>query len=404
MIFACRWLLTIEQPPIEGGWIETSGGIVRRVGAGRPPSGAVDLGDVAVLPGLTNAHTHLELSWLAGRIPPSGSFVDWVRALLVARGDRGAPNHESRDTAVRAAISEMIDSGTVLVGDVSNGLTPVPDMAAAGLIGVVFHELLGFRVADAGPVVAEARERLADVLGAAAVGPVEAGLLRGGIVAHAPYSVSPALFRQIARADQDTPLSVHLAESLEELELLRTGSGPMRSLLEELGAWDGQWVAPGTGPVSYLSSMGYVQPGMLAVHGVHLSETDLETLARRRAVIVTCPRSNQWVGAGMPNVSRFYAAGIPVAIGTDSLASVGSLNLFDELAELRRIAPGVAAAAFLESATRVGAEALGFGGTHGTLAGGKRAALVAVDVPGGVTDVEEYLVSGVPRGAVRRVQ
>ena len=139
------------------------------------------------------------------------------------------------------------------------------------------------------------------------------------------------------------------------------------------------------------------------MHAVHLDDSDLERLREAEAVIVTCPRSNEWVGGGMPRVSRFYAAKVPVAIGTDSLASAPTLNLFDELAELRRIAPDVSAAVFLESATRTGAEALGFGRTAGTIARGKRASFVAVDIPSGVGDVEEYLVSGVPASAIHRV-
>ena len=131
------------------------------------------------------------------------------------------------------------------------------------------------------------------------------------------------------------------------------------------------------------------------MHGVHLTPADLERLRDQQAVIVTCPRSNEWVGAGMPPVSHFYASGVPVAIGTDSLASVGSLNLFDELAALRRIAPEVSAASLLESATRTGAEALGHGDRYGHIAPGKRAALLEVRVPAGIRDVEEYLVGGI---------
>src|SRR5690606_37543046 len=112
----------------------------------------------------------------------------------------------------------------------------------------------------------------------------------------------------------------------------------------------------------------------LVVHGVHLTDDGLERLLKRRAVIVTCPRSNEWVGAGAPRLSHFYAAGVPVAVGTDSLASVPTLNLFDELAEMRRLAPEVAAASLLESATSVGARALGLGDRFGTLTPGKRAA------------------------------
>jgi cytosine/adenosine deaminase-related metal-dependent hydrolase len=216
------------------------------------------------------------------------------------------------------------------------------------------------------------------------------------VVAHAPYSVSGDLFAAVAAAQRAAPLSVHLAESAEEVEFLQTGGGPFRQLLQDLRGWREDWQAPACDPVTYVGRSGYFTPGCLVVHGVHLSERELERLRRDQAVLVTCPRSNEWVGAGMPPASRFYASGVPVAIGTDSLASVATLNLFDELAALRRIAPEVAAASLLESATRIGAEALGLGDRFGTIAPGKDAALVAVRVPPGVTDVEEYLVGGVP--------
>ncbi len=134
---------------------------------------------------------------------------------------------------------------------------------------------------------------------------------------------------------------------------------------------------------------------------VHLTDDALGRLRHAGATVVTCPRSNVWVGVGLPRLSHFYAAGVPVAIGTDSLASAPTLNLFDELEEMRRLAPDVSAASLLVSATRQGALALGFGGDFGCIEPGKRAALIAVPVPAGVTDVEEYLVSGVPPSAVR---
>ena len=113
------------------------------------------------------------------------------------------------------------------------------------------------------------------------------------------------------------------------------------------------------------------------------------------ATLVTCPRSNRWVGAGSPPVDQFYASGVRVAIGTDSLASVEDLNLFSEMAQIRALGPDIPARAIVESATRIGAEALGFGEDYGTIEPGKRAALIAVRVPDGVDDVEEYLVSGI---------
>ncbi len=403
MIYVCRWLLPIDRPPIEGGWVETSLGVIRRVGQGPPPEPAVDLGDVALLPGLVNAHTHLELSWLAGRVPPADTFVQWVRSLLAERGASHAPDVAVRLAAVRSAIRAASDTGTALFGDISNTLVSPALMAAAGVGGAIFHELIGFDVQDASGTVAEARLRLDRVMGDVRREAGGAPELRAGLVAHAPYSVAPALFQHIARSRGEAPLAVHLAEPQEEGEFLRTGRGPLRELLDDLEVWNEAWHPPGTGAVDYMASLGYLQPGTLAVHAVHLSDRDLDRLREAEAVVVTCPRSNLWVGAGMPRLSHFYAARVPVAIGTDSLASVGSLNLFDELAEMRRIAPDVTAASLLESATRVGAEALGFGRSHGTIAPGKVASLVVVDIPSDVDDVEEYLVGGVPPSHIRRL-
>jgi 5-methylthioadenosine/S-adenosylhomocysteine deaminase len=134
---------------------------------------------------------------------------------------------------------------------------------------------------------------------------------------------------------------------------------------------------------------------------VQLTDTELATLASAGSTIVTCPRSNVWTGAGMPPADRFYSAGVRVAVGTDSLASVDDLNMFSEIAALRQAAVQVPAAAILESATRIGAEALGFGRDLGTIEPGKRAELIAVRIPRDVQDVEEYLLSGVQPAAVR---
>jgi cytosine/adenosine deaminase-related metal-dependent hydrolase len=312
----------------------------------------------------------------------------------------------------------------VAVGDVSNTLASVPKLRASGLGGCVFHELIGFDVPNPAAAVQEAWVRIAGAMNGpsggadAGVGgglsagaeanPARAALpLSASVSAHAPYSVAPDLFAEIVRQHgiirphRAGPLTVHVGESVEEIEFLRHGRGPFRELLQELGVWRDNWYPPGCGPVEYLDRLGYLIPGVLAVHGVHLNDTAFNQLREAEAVLVVCPRSNVWVGAGMPNVSRAYALGLQVALGTDSLASVPTLNLFDELAELRRIAPEVSAASLLESATRIGAQALGLGRLLGTLGAGKRAALTTVTVATDERDVEEYLVSGVPESAVR---
>jgi len=410
MIHRARWLLPIDRAPVAGGWVEATEGRIARFGSGPPPGPAEDLGDVAVLPGLVNAHTHLELSWMAGLVPPAASMDEWIRTLLRLRRD-GPPGGEPElvEAMVRAAVT-MHASGTVLVGDISNTLLSPRTLVETGLGGVVFHELLGFNQPEPVRAVKEAWDRVASARRAwAERGPSEpAGRdiqhpLAMNVVAHAPYSVSPALFAEIASRADEVPLAVHLAESPEELEFLRTGRGPIRRMLEQLGVWSDSWRVPECDPVRYLSDLGYLREGVLIVHGVHLTDDGLDRLRQARAVLVTCPRSNLWVGVGPPRIAHFYASRVPVAIGTDSLASAPTLSLFDELVEMRRLAPEISAATLLESATRRGAEALGFGRDYGTVTAGKRAALIAVEIPPGTRDVEEYLVSGVPPTSVRHL-
>jgi cytosine/adenosine deaminase-related metal-dependent hydrolase len=141
--------------------------------------------------------------------------------------------------------------------------------------------------------------------------------------------------------------------------------------------------------------MGFITDRLLVVHGVQFGRGELDRLKSKGATLVTCPRGNIRTGAGTPPVAAFYESGVCVAIGTDSLASVPDLNLFSELAELRRLAPGVAAGALLESATINGARALGFESDFGTIEPGKRDRLIVVDVPDSIGDPEEHLLTGV---------
>jgi cytosine/adenosine deaminase-related metal-dependent hydrolase len=173
--------------------------------------------------------------------------------------------------------------------------------------------------------------------------------------------------------------------------------------LLELGAWRIGWRAPGCGPGDYVCELGLVDAGTLVVHGVQLTDAELGRLAAAGATLVTCPRSNRWVGVGDPPVARFLASGVALALGTDSLASAPDLNLFGELAALRRLAPEVPARRLLAVATDGGARALGLAGDIGTITPGKRAALIAVDIAAGTADPEEALLAGISIDRVRWV-
>jgi cytosine/adenosine deaminase-related metal-dependent hydrolase len=391
--FAADWILPISDEPILGGCVAIERD--RIVAVDRAPDDAVHLGRVVLLPALVNAHTHLELSYLHRRIPPAGRFLDWIRPMLAARRERVRPDDPMILRAAQDAITQARASGTALVGDVSNTLVTVPLLRDADMSAQVFYELIGFGGADAAEKVAAARATV-DVT-------TEAESVRISLAPHAPYSVSPALFSAIRRdVDAHAPAvsSVHLGESPEEIQLLKDGTGPWRGLLEEMGAWNDAWQPPQRSPVEYLEEIGFLDRSVLVVHGVQFRGTDLARLRERGVTVVSCPRSNQYVGVGAPPLEGFYAMDLDVAFGTDSLASVEDVNMFAELAAARRIAPRVRASTLLRSATLCGARALGFGAELGSIERGKRAALIAVRVPDGVNDVEEYLVSGIEPGAV----
>jgi aminodeoxyfutalosine deaminase len=395
--FRADWVLPIAGAPIRDAAV-TVDAAGRIVAVGPAGGDVVDCGRVAILPALVNAHTHLELSYLRGRVPPAARFVDWIRQLMQARRAHADPADPVIVRAMQDAIREARAAGTGLVGDVSNTLVSVPALREAGLPAQVFHELLGFNVPDADQRVSAAAEAAAAVSG---------GDVRVSLAAHAPYSVSPALFAglRVALDRAAAPVSsIHLGESADEVELLDRGSGPLRELLEELGAWTDAWRCPGVSPVAYLSDLGFLDRSVLVVHGVQLDGEDLARLAALGVTLVSCPRSNRHVGVGSPPLEAFYAMDVEVALGTDSLASVPDLNLFRDLAAARRLAPRVPARRLLESATLIGARALRFDTELGSLEPGKRAALIAVRVPEGVRDVEEYLVSGIEPDAVRWVR
>lgn len=398
MHYRARFVLPIAAPPLRDGWVSVENGRIR--GVGRGPIGPGDghesdaehdLGSVALLPGLVNAHTHLELSYLRDEIPPAAEFVTWIRGVLSARRTISDAEAPAIVDAIRRGIDECVAAGTAAVGDISNTLVPFGLMAEGPLAGVVFYELIRFNAPDGDAFIAKALARIASLS--------PSGDVRVSLAAHAPYSVGPGVFRALRRAMDEhpslDPCSVHLSESPAETEFIATGGGPWRDLLEQLGSWDPQWTAPGVSPVQYLDEQGFLDRRVLAVHGVQMTRGDLARLAASGATLVTCPRSNRYTGAGAPPLEQFYASGVPIAVGTDSLASTPDLNLFAELATMRALAPSIPASRLIQSATQEGARALRLGQEFGTLEPGRRARLLAVQVPTSVDDVEEYLVSGV---------
>ena len=389
--YRAAWVLPVAERPIRDGWIAVEQGrIVALGGNGGSASVDRDLGSVALLPGLVNAHTHLELSYLRSQVPAADAFVTWIRGVMVARRRRPDPLSSEILNGIRTGIDEAVRTGTALVGDISNTLATHASLVNSPLAAVLFYELIRFNAPDPAALVAYACQQIDELPANARVRP--------SLAAHAPYSVAPLVFRAIRDAIDRRPFvpcSVHLSESREEVEFIATGEGEWRRFLEEVGSWAPDWVAPGVSPVRFLDDSGFLDERVLAVHGVQMTGEDLARLAARGTTVVACPRSNAFTGAGTPPISRFYEAGVAVAIGTDSLASTPDLNVFSELAEMRRLAPHVPASQLIESATKTGARALGFDADYGTLEPGKQARILGVRVPDAVSDVEEYLLSGI---------
>jgi cytosine/adenosine deaminase-related metal-dependent hydrolase len=340
----------------------------------------------ALLPGLVNAHTHLELSALAGDVPGGAGLVAWASA-CVRVGEEQTPE-ERRDAAARAA-AEAVRLGAAAVGDVGNSLAALPGIAAAGLRGTLFHELLGSRDARTGDALADAaRER------ALAVKRTKWPLGLGWVPApHAPYSADPGLLRRIfaAAARTGLPTSIHVAEDPDELALLADGSGGWPAVLEAMGV-DVAARVPRQEPLAYLARLGAFDgpaPPLL-VHMVHASPDDRRRAREAGATAVLCPRSNLHIGGRLPDAPALLADGVGLALGTDSLASAPDLSLFGEIAALRAAFPAVPALTWLEAATGGGARALRLEAC-GALAPARRPGLLDVGLADAAAPLESLV-------------
>jgi cytosine/adenosine deaminase-related metal-dependent hydrolase len=271
------------------------------------------------------------------------------------------------DTAAIGAAAGAGFVGTVAIGDVGNSLRAVDGIGRARLAGVLFHELVGSREAATGDALADAARERREISG----WPERLGYVPAP---HAPYSAGPDLLARIfaAAAAAGHATSIHVAEDEDEVALLRDGSGRWPAFLAGIGV-DPSTRVPHKTPVGYLASLGAFQTETppLLVHMVHASADDRRLAREAGATVVLCPRSNLHIGGRLPDVDALVAEGGPLAIGTDSLASVPDLSLWAEMATLAAHFPAVPAARWLDAATRGGARALGLRGFGSLTQGAK---------------------------------
>jgi len=396
-----RYIFPGDAPPIEDGTLEITGGVVTAL-HDRRDSSAVDLGNAAIIPGLVNAHTHLEFSDLASPIAPPVPFADWIRGIVAYRRARSGNVVE----VILRGLEESLRAGTTCLGeiataDTSQGFSEIPGICE-GPRGVVFRELLGFGPEHVEPQLAVARSFLVgqafqpDPDGRKTSQRVDqAGKpdlrdqpdnnrVRLGLSPHAPYSVHPELFTQVAAlaAERNVPLAVHLAETREELEFLDRGTGPLAEMMRAFGAWRDGVVSPGTRPLDSLRLLESA-PCVAVVHGNYLADDELEFLSSRENFsLVFCPRTHAYFRHERHPWRKLQDLGGTVAIGTDSRASNPDLSLWDELCFLRRAHPDLSDVDLLRLGTVNGAAALGMQRQCGSLRLGRPADLAVVELRG----------------------
>lgn len=368
LTLTARWLFPVDGPPLERGTITIAGERIAAVEPHGVRAADVDLGNVAVLPGFVNAHTHLDLGALHGKCPPTPDFTAWLRQVIA---HRRAALPDIPAYTIHEGLAQSIRHGTTLLGDIEGGPTNL-FRGAADLRLVIFKELLGLpreRVQPAWEAgVTWLHRHLKQKL------PAD---VRVGLSPHAPYSVHRLLFRHAAARSREAnvPIAVHLAETRAELVLLEKRTGPFVSFLTDLGVWheDGLIAAPQQ-VVELFADAG---PTLL----VHCNYLDPNAPIPGNASVVYCPRTHAAFGHPPHPFREFLARGVRVALGTDSLASNPDLDVLAEARFVHARYGDVPGGALLRMLTLSGAEALGWADETGSLTPGKSADLVVLPLP-----------------------
>lgn len=354
--YTVRWIVPIVQPPIHGGWIRMAGNTVVDLGQGPPPASnssatTFDLGDVAILPGLINAHTHLEFSNLDQPVGTPGiELAHWIQQVV---STRQAESQSDRDAAIRRGLTESIQSGVRWVGDITTPPSQYPDDDGPMEI-MQFSEVIGLS-SERGDERYESAMRQSESISLpskhhAAISP------------HAPYSTRPEMIGRCVQwsAEHQKPIAMHVAESPAERELLCAGTGPLAEQLQQMGVFDPSLFPASDSPFTDLiGQLSRCHRGLL-IHGNDLRQAEIQQLANHPNLsVVYCPRTHHHFRFQRHPVDQMLAAGINVALGTDSRASNPDLNLWREVQFLLNHRTDLEPKSILAMATVGGAIAVG---------------------------------------------
>ncbi len=391
--YLARWVVPVTQAPIENGCVVEHRGRILYVGPQRDaPSGEdYDLGDAVLLPGLVNAHTHLELTAMRGFLEDL-CFNDWIDKLRQSRKE--ALTDDMLLDSARYGIVEGLHAGITTYADTCATGFVMQAMIEAGVRGLMFQETFGSAVEQCDSAMGMLRERVA------ALEPMQTELVRLGISPHAPYTICDELYNAAAGYARETGLrmALHIAESESEHEIVCNARGPFAE----------EWKVRGLpleprarSPVNLLEKTGCLDTGPLLIHCVRLDRDDISTVARHGCTVAHCPASNAKFGHGVAPIAALIAAGVTVGLGSDSVASNNRMDVLEEarLAVLfqravQRSDRALTASQALEMATIGGARSLGIDDRAGSLEPGKDADLAAFSLaPARATPVGDIVAT-----------
>ena len=393
-IIRSRCLLPVDAPPIFDGGMIMESGLIRDIGPWQHirqlySGNALDLGETVVMPGLINAHCHLEYTQMAEQLDPPASFTQWIRQMIELK------KSWSGDTFQRSwqtGYNQATTSGTTTIADnLSQPIHFSSEQLGKGARLLPFFEWIQLEGQPWNHEKQHEIERLTKQTD-------QLINLTSGLAPHAPYTTTPELWRFIQSHEDlsKRPISVHLAESREEMDLFQNHSGPMHDWFASMGHLP-NW---GTGsPVQVLDKEGAIRKGTMIVHANGLNKSDLETIANRGAGIIHCPRSHQFFQHPPFQWDQCVAHGIPVALGTDSLASIRcdhhpqSLSMFHEMRILTDQFPAISPKEAIRMATLTAAEVLGLNHSIGSLTPGKQADWICLPWRGSERDIHEDILA-----------
>lgn len=379
MIYRAHYVIPITQRVIEGGEVLVRHGRIEAIGtdlqSAAPDELVLDLGHAAILPGFVNTHTHLDYTFARG-MGENAQFFPWIEKMTQLAG---RTSYEDFLASCRMGALQLVRSGVTTLADITYSGAAVSAVREAGLRGIVYQETFGI---DPNKDYSEQIDTLAENIHQ--LSEIAGDKIIVGVTPHTIYTSSERYLNQISELafDENLPIAIHVAESMAEIEFIQNGTGPIADFHYQLG-FDVK--ARHQSPVEYLHELGILGKRTLTIHCVHVSESDLATLAEKKSPIAHCPKSNAMLGVGIAPFADMISHGIVTGLGTDSAVSNNALDMFEEMRSavfMQRAVHGdvqvMGAERILEIATLGGATALGLENEIGSLEPGKKADLIGV--------------------------